>query len=209
MPTLTGSGSFSLPALQLSGVGEILSPDAGPNTRQSSVNYDITFKGDYFDELDGVRNDKVAWKADGFKFSDRSGTGEGQSNRLWFDRSLRIGYGQILDLDLYSFLTVNAGKGFGQDSLGLGIVMNEITGLIIRNPQGGSDLEVGGAAISPWEPLFSGKITIRPGERIIAQTRNATAWAVTQGSSQYLRLAPTGNPCTVGIFVTGRFTSIS
>lgn len=209
MPTVTGSGTLTLPAFEISGTGSILSPDAGTNTRQSTITFDISFQGNYFDEIDGILNDSFPWKADGLKYSNRTGTGEGQSNRFWYVRGLEIEYQQHVDLDLYSFLSIDAGKGFGQDQLGLGIIMNEITFLMIRNKTNGSVLEVGGASVAPWTSLLQGTFVIQPGDRFLFQTQNASAPAVTQGSSQYLRLAPQGDTCTVDIFVAGRYTSIS
>ena len=63
-----------LPGIKVSGTGAILSPDAGPNTRQSSIRFDINFRGNYFDELNGELNDEFPWKADGFQLTDRIGS---------------------------------------------------------------------------------------------------------------------------------------
>lgn len=210
MAVLTGTGAIVLPALTLSGVGEILTPDPGPiDTRQSTINIDLSMKGNYFDELvDGEKNDVFNWKADGFKYVDRPGDGtaaKGQSNRFWYKKSLEIQYNQHVDLDLYSYLAVDAGKGVGQDGLGLGIVTHAITFLLIRNRLNGSNLTIGGADFAPWESLLSGTMILPPGNFAIWQTRNMDAWDVSQGTSQYLRLACSGNPITADVYIAGRF----
>lgn len=210
MATLTGTGAIVLPALTLSGVGSILSPDPGPiNTRQSTINIDLSMKGNYFDELvDGEKNDVFTWKADGFKYTDRTGDGTtaaGQSNRFWYAKGIEIQYNEHVDMDLYSFLGMSGGKGYGQDQLGLGIIMNSVTFLLIRNRLGGSDLTIGGASVAPWTSLLTGTATLPPGNFAVFQTRSQTAWDVTQGSSQYLRLACSGNPCTVDVYIAGRY----
>lgn len=204
MPTLSGSGTLVLPGIEVSGVGSILSPDAGPNTRQSSIRFEINFRGNYSDEINGDINDSFPWKAEGFQLTDSNGTGAGQSNRFWYVRGLEIQPGGYVDLDLYSFLSIDSGKGFGNDQLGLGIIMNEITYIQVKNRKNGGLLTVGNADISPWESLLQGEIEIKSGHRILAYTRNVDAWAVTEGSSQYLRLAATSDVCTVDFFVAGR-----
>ena len=211
MPTLSGSGTLVLPGIEISGVGAILSPDAGPNTRQSSIRFDINFRGNYFDELNGELNDEFNWKADGFQLNDKNGNGSsaGQSNRFWYVKGLEIQPGGHVDLDLYSFLSIDAGKGFSNDQLGLGIIMNEITYVQVKNRKNGGLLTVGNADVAPWETLIQGEIKVKPGHRILAYTRNIDAWSVTQGSSQYLRLAASENLCTVDFWCAGRFTSAS
>lgn len=211
MPTQTGSGTLVLPGIELSGSGEILTPDPGPlGTRQSSINISINFKGDYFDEIDGLKNDVFRWSASGFKYFDRTGDGTanpGESNRFWSRKGIRIGYGQHVDLDLYAFLSYDCGKGLGQDQLGLHIMVQEITMVLIRNKKGGSGLVIGGAATMPWTSLLTGTATLPPGFRFFVQTRNMDAWSVNSSSSRYLRLASVGNPCLVDAYFAGRFVS--
>lgn len=211
MATLSGSGTLVLPGIEVSGVGSILSPDAGPNTRQSSIRFDINFRGTYFDELNRELNDSFPWKADGFQLTDRTGDGTsaGQSNRFWYVKGLEIQPGGYIDLDLYSFLGIDVGKGFANDQLGLGIIMNEITYIQVKNRKNGGLLTVGNADVAPWEPLLQGEIVIKPGHRILAYTRNIDAWAVTQGVDQYLRLSASSNLCTVDFWCAGRFVSAS
>lgn len=214
MPTLTGTGALLLPAFTLSGAGAILTPDAGPvDTRQSTINIDLEMKGNYFDELvDGEKNDVFNWKAEGFKYVDRPGDGtvtKGQSNRFWRKKGLEIQYNQHVDLDLYSYLSIDAGKGYANDPLGLGIITHSITFVFIRNRLGGSVLTVGGADVAPWETFLQGTLSLAPGAILIAQTRSLDAWGVTSGSSQYLRLACAGNPCTVDVFFAGRYVNPS
>ncbi len=209
MATLSGSGTLILPGIEISGVGTVLSPDPGPDTRQSSIRFDINFRGNYFDELNGELNDSFPWKAEGFQLTDRTGTGSGQSNRFWYVKGLEIQPGGYIDLDLFSFLSVDVGKGFSNDQLGLGIIMNEITYIQVKNRLNGGVLTVGNADVAPWESLLQGEITVKPGQRILAYTRNENAWAVTQGVDQYLRLAAESNIATVDVFLAGRYTSAS
>ena len=204
MPTGTGSGPFA--ELEISGEGSIPQPDNGPGTRLSDFSFDIGFSGEYWDEVPEVPIlDKISWSADGFrKITDRSGTGAGQSNRFWYKRGLRIEQGQNVELDLYSFLTVDIGVGFGQDPLGLPITMDAVTLLMIINRGGSSDLLLGGAAVAPWTAFLSGQMRLHDGYSLRMHTSHPTAYAVTRGVSQYLRLEPDGGACTVDVYIAGR-----
>lgn len=213
MPTQTLSGTLILPGIELSGDLEVLTPNPGPLlTRQSNININIDFKGHYFDELMLEKNDVFQWSAAGFKYVDRPGTGltdPGQSNRYWAIKGLEIGYNQYVDLDLYAFLSLDAGKGYGTDQLGLRLIMQQITMVLIRNRKNGSSLTIGGAAVKPWTGLLSGTATLPSGYRFFCQTRNQEAWDVNENTSRYLRLASEGTTCTVDVKVAGRYTSAS
>lgn len=208
MTTRTLSGTLSIGAIDVSGTLVKLAANSGPSTtRQSTIQLDLSMKGNYFDELDGIKNDEINWKADGFKYTDRTGTGltaGGQSNRFWRKKDLKIEYGSYIDLDMHSFLSLDAGKGYGQDNLGLGIVMDQITLLAIRNKAEGSDLTIGGAANAPWTSLLTGTMTLPRGHTVVFQTKSIDAWDVTAGTSQFLRLAPQGTACTVDVYIAGR-----
>ena len=175
-----------------------------PSVRQSTINFDLQLKGNYFDELDGVKNDEFIWKADGFKFTDRTGTGAGQSNRFWYKRNLVIPYSEYADLDLCSFSTIDGGKGLGQDQLGLPISMSQVTFLLIRNKLNGSNLVMGDHPDAPWTSLLTGTLSLPPGNFLIFQTRAVPGWESAVGTNQFLRLTPDGTDCTVDIYVAGR-----
>lgn len=202
------NGSLTLPALLLAGSLSIPQPDPGPNTRQSTINIELSFLGEYWDELNSKVIDKINWKADGFKpAADRPGTSAGQSNRFWFLEGLQLQSGQSVDLDLYSFLTIDGGMGIGQDQLGLGLIMQQITKLYIINRSGSGLLTVGGSSFAPWEALLAGELDIPAATRWINYTRSNPAWAVTQGVSQYLKLAASGGACTLDLYIAGRYSS--
>lgn len=207
MATLTGSGVVSLGAFSIgSGAGGILEPDPGPNTRGLTVNFDLKFSGNYYDEVNGEKMAEINWGATGFKFTEVPGnTKGGQSNRFWMRRALRIESGQAINLDMYSFLSLNGGMGFGQDQLGLGIIIEDVTMLVIRNRIGGAPLLLGGAPHAPWTSLFTGRLSIPAGYNPCWETQNIDAWEVTQGVKQYLRLEPSGGACIVDIYIGGRY----
>lgn len=204
MPTGTGIGTFD--ALEGVGVGSIPGADNGPSTRFSTFSFDIRLSGEYWDEVPEIPIlDKISWTAEGFKgISDRPGTGAGQSNRFWYKKALRIEQAQSVDLDMYSFLTVDIGVGFGQDPLGLPITMDAVTLLMILNRQGSADLLVGGASTAPWTAFLTGRMRLRNGYGLRMHTSNATAYTVTSGTSQFLRLEPDGGACTVDVYIAGR-----
>ena len=205
MTTHTGSGTLLLAPFSLSGVGSILSAADGPITRHAEISMNIDFSGKYFDELELALNDAHPWKADGFKYQIRDGVSTGQINRYWHVKNLNIEYEQFVDLDLYSFLSIDGGKGFGQDQLGLPLTMDEIAFIYIKNKRYGSTLKIGGGDVAPWETLFQGAFDLPHGARMIAQSRHLPAWSVTQGSSQFLRLEALGSACTVEVRVAGRY----
>lgn len=204
MPNMTGS--LLLPAVRTSGVLSVPQPNPGPNTRQSTINIEVVFGGDYWDELNGKVTDKISWKADGFKPApDRPGFSAGQSNRFWFNEGLQIQSGGHVDVDLYSFLTVDGGMGIGQDQLGLPLVMHQITELYLINRSGSGLLTIGGADYAPWTSLLTGRKSLPGATRWLNYTRADPAWVVTRGSSQYLRLAASGGSCTIDIYIAGRY----
>lgn len=207
MPTVTGSGTLVLGTFGIGGgSGGVPQPDPGPNTRGSTVNFELKFSGIYSDELEGRKMAEINWGATGFKFTETPGNAKGgQSNRFWLRQSLRIEAGQAINLDMYSYLSLDGGMGFGQDQLGLGVVMDEITMLIIRNNMGGAPLLLGGAPSAPWTSFLTGRMTLPPSYEMIAATQNLDAWGLVRGTSQYLRLEPNGGACILDIYVGGRY----
>lgn len=206
-PPTTANGAWSLPAITASGTSAQLSPAAGPSTRQSEITIDLRVFGEYFDELDGKLNDMFSWEASGTRFSGSAGDGAlaGQGNRFWYQMNFSLHDGQYIDIDLYSYLTFDGGKGFGRDQLGLGVVMNEVTMLYVHNKNPNGYLTLGGATTAPWTSLFTELITIAPDKRVLAYTRNVDGWAITQAASQYLRLTSLGT-CIFDICVEGRYS---
>ena len=204
MPSGTGLGIIA--ALEAIGSGSIPQPDNGPSTRLSSFTFDIGFGGEYWDEVSEVPIlDKISWKAAGFlNIPDRPGTAAGQSNRFWYKIGLRIEQGQSVDWDLYSFLTLDIGVGFGQDPLGLPITMDAVTLLMILNRRTSGDLLIGGGAIAPWESFLTGTMRLRPGYGLMTHTYNADGFEVERGIQQFLKLAAPGQPCIVDLYVAGR-----
>lgn len=206
MPTL--NGALNLPALTMAGRLSVPQPDPGPSTRQSTMNVELSFFGEYWDELNNKVIDKISWKADGFKpGADRPGTSSGQSNRFWFYEGLQIQSGGSVDLDLYSFLTIDGGMGIGQDQLGLGLIMQQITKFYVINRSGGGVLTLGGAAFAPWTSLLTGTLDLPPATRWLNYTRAAPAWVVTRGVLQYLKMAASGGACTIDLYIAGRYVS--
>ena len=207
MPTSTGSGTLVLGAFEIGAAsGSIPQPNAGPNTRGSTVNFELKFSGNYSDEFEGEKMAEINWGATGFKFTETPGNAKGgQSNRLWLRKALRIESGQAINLDMYSYLSLDGGMGIGQDQLGLGVIMDEITMLIIRNRTGGAPLLLGGAPSAPWESFLTGRMSLPPDYEMIAATQNIDAWGLERGVSQYLRLEPNGGACILDIYIGGRY----
>lgn len=206
--TVSGSGSWRLGSFSISGSGGVPVPDPGPNTRGLIAGIEIKFSGTYFDEVGGEKMAQVDWSAAGFKFSEVPGDGQsagGQSNRFWMRRAQRIESLSSINLDMYSYLSIDGGMGFGQDQLGLGIITKKITFFIIRNRPGGSPLLIGGASKAPWTALLQGQMTIPPGYEAIFATQNVSGWGVQRGTSQYLQLLSTGGASVVDIYIGGRY----
>jgi len=209
MPTVTFSGTLSLPALELAGSFGALSAAPGPaSSRQSEINFDLEFRGDYWAEINDVIRGQISWKAEGLKFVDRTGDGTdqgGQSNRLWFKKDLFVPGNQPILLDLYSYLTINGGMGFGKDYLGLPLEMDQITLFLIYNhSDSAGGIAISPASVAPWDNLFTTTITIPPGNFVLFQTSSMDAPAVEQGSAQYLQLLGDEADCTIDVFVAGR-----
>lgn len=204
----TGSGTLSLGSFSILSAGSVPQPDAGPlSTRSSTVFFEVRFSGNYSDEFQGEKLAEINWNATGFKFTEIPGNGQsagGQSNRFWKRTKLRIESMSSVLLDMYSYLSLDAGTGFGQDQLGLGIRTKENTMLILRNQTGGGDLRIGGAPQAPWEKFIDGTLLLKSGYAMFAATQNQDAWEINPGVSQYLKLASTGGACIVDIYIGGR-----
>lgn len=208
--TVTGSGSWRLGTFSMSGSGGVPVPDPGPNTRGLIAGLEIKFSGAYSDEVDGEKMAQIDWSAAGFKFNEVPGDGQskgGQSNRFWMRRAQRIESLNSISLDMYSYLSIDGGMGFGQDQLGLGIITKKITFFIIRNRANGANLLIGGGSNAPWTAILEGEMTLPPGYEAVFATQNVEAWGVERGISQYLKLASTGGACILDIYIGGRYYS--
>lgn len=205
--TYTASGALTFPAFDVFGIAQAPVANDGPNTRQSTTTFEVIAQGQYFDELFGKTNDVFKWSAAGFKFSSRPGTGQtkpGEANRFWYKNTLVMTIGQVINLDLYSFLTYNGGKGFGCDQLGLPLTMDAVTLLSIEQMNQDGVLLIGGSPRAPWEALLVGTCRLPYGFRLAAYCRGAGGWLIDPGNSQYLRLEATESTCILNIRIEGR-----
>lgn len=205
----SGSGSVTMPSFSVMGLSQTFSADdgSGSNERQSTTSFRIAAGGQYFDEFDGKVNDIFKWSATGFEFSSRPGTGQvnpGEANRFWYKDALTMTQGQVINLDLYSFLTYNGGKGFGTDQLGLRITMDAVTMISIEQLNLDGVLLIGGATRAPWVSFLNGRARLPYGFRFGGYCRGVGGWAVTQGTNQYLRIEATQSTCIVRIRIEGR-----
>lgn len=176
-----------------------------PAVRYSELTMNMEFTGQYYDVLDGRINDVHNWKVDGLRYASRSGIAEGKQNRFWYKRDWIIPYGDIVDIDVKDFSTVDAGKGTGQDNLGLPIHMDEVVFVYIKNHRFGGSLRMKTDIASGWTSLINGEVEIPHGSRFVAQTQSKPGWEVV-GGAKYLRLRPgnNGGDCKIDVYIAGR-----
>lgn len=120
-----------------------------------------------------------------------SGTAAGQADRVFHDRRT-LAASATEDLDLAGVLL---------DAFGAAITFVRIKGLFISAAAANSNNVVVGAATSAWATLLSatGTLTLRPGASIgaMAGPADATAYAVTGGTGDLLKVANSGAGSTV------------
>lgn len=117
-----------------------------------------------------------------------SGTGAGKADRLFSDRRT-LAASATEDLDLI-------GTGL-VDAFGATVTFTRVKGLFIAaDPDNVNDVLVGGASSNAWAALFNatGVLRLRPGATagFIAGVEDATAYAVTAGTGDLLKVANGG-----------------
>ena len=139
------------------------------------------------------------------------GSSAEQNEAMWHDRRRLTPSTSTDDLDLYGGLT---------DVFGNTLNFTYVRQLIIYNrgvPDGsggwtataGEDVEIGNAASNPWSAPFAGTGTSKlklPSGGMLVLTGPEDGWAVTDSSSDTLRLALNGsgsNDVDVDVIITG------
>jgi hypothetical protein len=116
-----------------------------------------------------------------------SGTGAGQADKVFSDRRTLAASGTE-DLDLAGVLL---------DAFGAAITFARIKGLVIAAAAGNTNsVVVGAASATQWATLLNaaGTVTLRPGGAFcaIAGAADGTAWPVTAGTGDLLKVANSG-----------------
>lgn len=127
-----------------------------------------------------------------------SGTGAGQADLVFAD-TRTLAASATEDLDLAGVLT---------DAFGATLTFARIKGIIVKAASGNTNnIVVGGAASNAWSTLLgaTGTATVRPGGYFAAGASDATAYAVTAGTGDLLKIANSGSgtPVTYDIFLIG------
>ncbi|MER6515192.1 hypothetical protein [Nonomuraea sp. NPDC001636] len=117
----------------------------------------------------------------------QSGTGAGKADRMFSDRRT-LAASATEDLDLAGVLL---------DAFGAAITWARVKGLYIRAADANvNNVVVGNATSNAWATLLgaTGTITLRPGASIgvTVGTADATAYAVTAGTGDLLKVANSG-----------------
>ena len=128
-----------------------------------------------------------------------NGTGADQADLLWHDqRTLSASTSE--DLDLAGSLT---------NSFGTTVTFARIKGIIVSAASGnGDNIQVGGAASNQfvnWVANSSDIINVRPGGTFALIAPDATAYAVTAGTGDLLKInnADSGAAATYDIYLIG------
>lgn len=115
-----------------------------------------------------------------------NGTGAGLADLSWSDRRT-LGPSATEDLDLAGLLT---------GPFGATITFARIRALlVVTDPANVNNVVVGGQAVNGWLGPFGAlahTIAIQPGDFLLQTARGATAWPVTAGTADLLRVANSG-----------------
>lgn len=127
-----------------------------------------------------------------------SGTGAGQADRLWSDRRT-IAASASEDLDLAGSLT---------DALGATLTLARVKMLAVYAlPANTNDVVLGDAAATTWTALLGtdGTLAVKPGGLLVVTAPGATAYPVTAGSADLLKVANSaaGSAVTYDIYIVG------
>jgi hypothetical protein len=129
-----------------------------------------------------------------------NGSGAGQADKHWHDQRT-ISASSNDDLDLAGGLT---------DALGQACTFAEIRGMIVRNRSTSGAVSIGGttAASNAWVAWVTGTapaVVVPAGGTVILWVPTGTAWAVTAGTADILRIGnPGGAAVTYDIYLIGR-----
>ncbi|MEU9606156.1 hypothetical protein [Streptomyces sp. NPDC048057] len=116
-----------------------------------------------------------------------SGTAAGMADRVFHDRRT-LAASATEDLDLAGVLT---------DAFGAAITFVKVKGLFVSAASANANnVVIGGATSNAWSTLLgaTGTITLRPGATlgVMAGATDATAYAVTAGTADLLKVANSG-----------------
>lgn len=127
------------------------------------------------------------------------GTGAGQIDRIFADtRTLAASASEDLDL-----------AGVLVDAIGRVVTFARVRGLLVRSAPGNTNnITVGGAASNGWVTAFGAAthtLTVRPGGFVMLGAPDATAYGVTAGTGDLLRIANAagGSPVSYDIVILG------
>lgn len=129
-----------------------------------------------------------------------SGTGSGQADKLWVSGGRTLAASANEDLDLAGTLT---------DALGSTLTLARVKGLIIAASAANTNPVVVGAAAAngffSWAGSATDKVNIRPGGVLALFAPDATAYPVTGGTGDLLRIANggAGTPVQYDVIVIG------
>ena len=146
------------------------------------------FTADYSGTLDLAVPDAPLALQKVFTWAD--GSGLDQANRAWWD-TRTIAISGTDDLDLAGVLT---------DAFGAAITFSRVKAILVLPWLSNVNNVVVGGAPSNAFPLFSDvtdKIPVRPGGQLLIVAPDATAYAVTAGTGDILRIANSGAGSTV------------
>ena len=136
-------------------------------------------------------NDSLSWE---------TGTGASQADLVWADQARSINATTNDDLDLAGGLT---------DGLGATVTMARLKLIYIKNNEttAGRVIQLGGSATNPVSTLFGATpdyLTIPPGGIFCLAVPDATAFAVTGGSADTIRIRnPNASAITYDIILIG------
>jgi hypothetical protein len=129
-----------------------------------------------------------------------SGTGAGQADKLWMSGARTLAASANEDLDLAGTLV---------DALGATLTLARVKGIIIAASSANTnDVQVGGAAANgfiSWVGSATDKVKVKPGGVFALFAPDATAYPVTGGTADLLRVTNggAGTSVTYDVIVLG------
>lgn len=127
----------------------------------ANVKTDSLFSATLLDAVEGIAQVQAAYASVDHKPTWSNGTGDGQCDRVWYEKDIVLAAAASISVDLYDFAGRDIGKGSGLDAQGLTMALAEIAYISVRvKSTGTAKLRIGGEGTgAAWNSGFGGSDT--------------------------------------------------
>lgn len=171
----------------------------------ANVKTDSLFSATLLDAVEGISQVQAAYASLDQKPAWASGTGDGQCDRVWVEKSIVLAAAASISVDLYDFAGRDLGKGSGLDAQGLAMALAEIAYISVRVTAvggAGGALRIGGeGSAAAWNSGFGGSDSA-----VSPDIKLGGRWEILGWSDGSLPVADTSNHLLKFLGVTAEVT---